>query len=382
MSSLMEGVKYDEKSEGIDCVYNLPGPSYPKGSMAATLDKAEQMGASINTAWLCGHNDLRVIASLYTKEYTEEQFEIMAGFLREAMEAGFIGMSTGLEFAPGVLCEGEEVERLAKIVAEYDGNYSSHMRDEGTYLFEAIDEFLNVIRKTGIRGTISHLNVKYDNGIPNEYWTKALDLLHEVREKEGLDIYVDMLPTCFASGYATAILPSWLYENSWEEAQRILSDKAGRERVKADLSRYWRFLADGQWDRLLYIQPPYMSEISEIPFGELVKQSGKEPADFFLDVMQAAPTLQDAEQCMMQGIAFREEDMIQKVVQEPICLWMTDSFDTVEEGPLAKKTANLQNYMSMMYFFAHYVRDKKALPIEKALMKVSSMPAQHYRLEK
>ena len=382
MRTSLEEDQYDKKSQGVDCVYNLPGPTYPKGSMAATLDKMEQMGASINTAWLCGHNDLRIMAGLHTPDYTEEQFQIMADFLREAMEAGFIGLSTGLEFAPGVVSHPEEVERLASIVAEYDANYSSHMRDEGTYILEAIEEFLDVIRKTGIRGTVSHLNVKYDNGIPNDYLQKGMQILWDAREKEHLNVYADMLPTCFSSGIALAILPPWLYAEGWENARKILADPEGRERVKADLCRYWRFLAYGQWERLLYIQPPYVPQISTIPFMELVKESGKEPVDYFLDVMQAAPTMKDVELCMIQGTMFHEQTMVDSVVKHPIYMWMTDSSCTVEEGPQATGAANIQNYMSMTYFFAHYVRDLEAIPIEKALMKVSSIPAQHYQLRK
>lgn len=77
------------------------------------------------------------------------------------------------------------------------------------------------------------------------------------------------------------MLPPWLYADDWESARKILADKEGREKVKADLCRYWRFLADGQWNRLLYIQPSYMPEICTTPFAELVKSSGKEPVDFF-----------------------------------------------------------------------------------------------------
>lgn len=382
MRTMMNGVEYDEKSKGIDCVYNLPGPTYPKGSVAATLDKAEQMGASINTAWLIGHNDLRIMAGLHTPDYTEEQFQIMADFVREAMEAGFIGFSTGLEFAPGVVSRPEEVERLAAIVAEYDANYSSHMRDEGTYLFEAIEEFLNVIRKTGLRGTVSHLNVKYDNGIPDEYLWQGMDMLKQAREKEHLNVYADMLPTCFNTGDPLAMLPPWLYADGWDKARETLANPEGREKVKGDLCRYWRYLSYGQWERLLYLQPAYMPEVAVTPFAELVEKSGKEPVDVFLDIIQAAPTMRDVEKCLMQGIGFREQTMIDSVVKDPIYLWMTDATVTVEEGPLAKSTANVQNYMSMTYFFTRYVRDLKAISIEKALMKVSSVPAQHYQLKK
>lgn len=381
MRTLMDGVAFDPQGEGIDCVYNLPGPTYPKGSLAATLDKMEKMGSSINTVWLCGHNDLRIMSGVLTPDYTEEQFKVMEGFLREAMEAGFAGFSTGLEFFPGCISDPSEVERLAMIAAEYDANYSSHMRDEGTYILEAVSEFLNVIRKTGMRGTVSHLNVKYDNGIPNEYLQRGMQMLKDAREIEHLNVYCDMLPTCFATGGVDALLPPWLYADGWDKAREILADPIGREKVKADFCRYWRFLSAGQWDRLLYVQPSYMTEIANRPFAEIVAESGKDPFDCFLDIVQAAETMEDVLGLQIQGTVFKEQTMIDSVVTDPIYLWMTDASVTVENGPLAKNTANIQNYMSMTYFFTRYVRDLGAISLEKALTKVCSIPAQHFHLK-
>ncbi len=377
----MQGVPFDKKGDGIDCIYNLPGPVYTKGAIAATLDKMDQMGASINTAWFCGHNGLRIMAGLNTPDYTEEQFQQMDEMLREALDAGFIGLSTGLEFIPGNVSRPEEVERLVSIVAEYDANYSSHMRDEGTYIQEAVDEFLNVVRKTGVRGTISHLNVKYDNGVPNEYLQKVMNKVKEARIMEHLEVYTDMLSTCFAPGAVEALLPPWLYENGWEEARETLADPLGRQRVKEDFCRYWRFLSAGQWDRLLSLRVSYMPEITGRPFQELVKESGKDPFDFLLDVIQAAPTAQELSKLGMQGIVFNEQTLIDSVITDPIYMWMSDAFVTVEEGPLFMNTCNIQNYMTMTYFFTRYVRDLGVISIEKALEKVSSIPARHFRLE-
>jgi len=371
----------DPAGEGIDCSYTIPGYNIPKGALGATLDKAEKMGTSINMAWLCGHNDLRNIADCRTKYPTEEQYKIMEDFLREAMEAGFIGFSTGLEFEPGIVSEPEEVERLAKIAAEYDANYSTHMRDEGTYIFEAVNEFLNVIRKTGMRGTVSHLNVKYDNGVPNDYLQKSMKMLKDAREIEHLNVMCDMLPTTFATGDAIAILPPWLYENGWDEAKKILADPEGRAKVKADCNRYWRFLQAGQWDRLLFIQPEYSREISTTPFKELVERAGKDPFDVFLDIVADAPTLYDAGRMLIQGTCFSEQQLIDGVVKDPIYMWQTDSFATPEEGPIADSVANIQNYMSMTYFITRYVRDLGVISIEDACKKLGSVPAQHFMLE-
>lgn len=377
----MQGVPFDKESEGIDCIYNLPGPDYPKGAIAATLDKVEQMGTSINTAWLCGHNGLRIMAGLYTKDYTEEQFRHMEEMLREAMEAGFIGLSTGLEFIPGVVSRPEEVERLAAIAAEYDANYCTHMRDEGVHILESVEEFLNVVRKTGIRGTVSHLNVKHDNGTPKEYLQKAINLLKDARDKEHLEVYADMLSTCFAPGAAEALLPSWLHAEGWDKAREILADPEGRRKVKEDFCRYWCFLSAGQWDRVQCLRVPYMPELTGRPFKELVAESGEEPFDFLLDVIQAAPTTEALAKLGMQAIVFQEQDLIDSVIKEPIFMWETDSFVTVEEGQLFQNTCNIQNYMTMTYFFTRYVRDLGVISIEKALERVSSIPAKHYRLE-
>ncbi|MBR7122561.1 MAG: amidohydrolase family protein [Oscillospiraceae bacterium] len=360
---------------------NRPVPAdgkYPKGCVASVLEQVDKMGTTINTAWLCGHNQLRKMANLYTTDYTQEQFQIMEDFLREAMEAGFIGLSTGLEFVPGILCRPEEVERLAQIVAEYDGNYSTHMRDEGYYVLESVNEFLNVIRKTGLRGTVSHLNIKDDNGVPDEYLFKGMQMLKDAREIEHLNVYCDMLPNCFAPGAALAMLPPWLYAEGWDKAKEILADPAGREKVKNDLDRYWRFLAHGQWDRLLYINCPYNPELSSIPFADMVKQSGKEPVDVFLDIMMGAPTLADANVVGLRAIVFKEQILIDSVVTDPIYMWQTDS-GVFDDSP--ESAGPIYAYMSMTQFFARYVRDLGVISIQDAVKKVGMIPAQHFALE-
>lgn len=381
MRTIMDGCEFDPAGDGIDCVYNLPGPKYPKGSLANTLDKAEKMGIGVNMAWLCGHNDLRVMAECFGTTPTEQQYKIMEDFIDEAMKAGFIGFSTGLEFVPGINSKPEEVERLAKVAAKYDANYSTHMRDEGTYILEAVNEFLNVIRKTGMRGTVSHLNVKYDNGVPNDYLQKAMQMLKDARQIEHLNVYCDMLPTTFATGGAMALMPPWLYADGWDQARKILADPAGREKVRQDFCRYWRFLDYGQWDRMLFVQADYMPNTVTTPFKELVEKAGKEPIEVFLDIMQAAPTLEDANNVHIQGNVFFEQQLIDSVVNDPIYMWQTDSSVTYEQGPLCKNTANVQNYMSMSHFFIRYVRELGAISIEEACKKVGAVPAQHFMLE-
>lgn len=373
-------VPFDKEGDGIECVYDLANKNVriPQGAFKNTLDKMEKMGASINTAWLCGHNDLRVIAGVNTAECTEQQFGIMEGFLREAMEAGYIGFSTGLEFDPGILSGPEEVERLAAVAAGYDGIYTSHMRDEGTYIIEAVEEFLNVLRKTKMRGEISHLNVKYDNGIPNEYLGKCMNMLKDARENEKLDVLTDMLSTTYGTGCAQAILPPWLYENGWDKAREILSDKEGRERVKADMNRYWRFLSDGQWSRLLRIIAPHMPSVTAMSFEELCREWNREPADAFLDVFMKTETIEQVRAIEMVGVMFDEQTMIDTVVNDDIYLWMSDAYTTVEDGHA--RTGNMSDYMGYLYFFTRYVKELGVISIEKAVNKATKRVCEHFGL--
>lgn len=378
----LQNIPFHPLSDGIQCVYDMKGPAYPRGAMAATLDKFDKMGSSMNVAWLCGHNDLRKMADLYTEDFTQEQFAIMEGFLREAMEAGFFGFSTGLEFVPGIVSKPAEVERLAAIAAEYDGIYTSHMRDEGTYILEAVEEFLNVLRRTRMRGQISHLNVKYNSGEPENALRRAMQLVRDAREKEHINAYADMLPTCYSTGGMLAILPPWVYEDGWEKAREILADPEQRKILRTDCNRYWRFIHNGEWHRVACQHIPHMPELTNISFPDLAKLWGKDEWDCFFDIMGAARTMGEAQNCMMTGQQFHEQDMIDSVVTDPIYVWMTDASTTVDRGPLAACTPNPQHYMSVTYFFTHYVRDLGCLPIERAVPKITSIPAKHFQIDR
>jgi len=163
--------------------------------------------------------------------------------------------------------------------------------------------------------------------------------------------------------------------------KEILADPDGRERVKNDLDRYWRFLGKGQWDRLINVSASYLPEYKGMEFKEIVKKMGKEPADCFLDIIAAAPSLGVLRTVGMQANVFHEQVMIDSVVKDPIYMWMTDATAQDFNNPHKEPSRNIQNYMSMIYFFIRYVRELQAISLEKAVNKVTGMPAKHYQLK-
>ena len=125
---------------------------------------------------------------------TEEELERMEGYVAEAMHAGALGLSTGLEFKPGREAPTEEIVRLNKVVGRYGGHYTSHMRNRDSSLQDSTEEFLRIIREGGTRGEISHFNVRNRTGAAPGAWQRAVDTMQAAREVEGLDVLADTTP--------------------------------------------------------------------------------------------------------------------------------------------------------------------------------------------
>ncbi|HET9506411.1 MAG TPA: amidohydrolase family protein, partial [Gaiellaceae bacterium] len=137
-------------------------PTIPWSSFGEHLEFISEVGHSQNLAWFVGHNAVRLAAGVSGSSPTEEQLATMEGFVHDAMQSGALGLSTGLEFNPGREATTEELRRLNAVAGEYDGIYTSHVRNRDSGLLEAIDEFLEVAWAGSTRAEISHLNVRHN----------------------------------------------------------------------------------------------------------------------------------------------------------------------------------------------------------------------------
>ncbi len=190
---------------------SFEGIDVPACSLAEFLELLADIGTSNNMAWLLGHNSVRAVAGLSGPRATEEQFRVMERVVREAMEAGALGLSTGLEFEPGRSTTTEEIIRLTKIVAEYDGFYASHIRNRDAKVLDAMAEFMEIVRACGTRGEVSHLNIRHNTGAPDGAWQRAVEMIEEAR-RDGFDVLTDMTPLTYGIGSMASILPPWVRE--------------------------------------------------------------------------------------------------------------------------------------------------------------------------
>lgn len=353
----------------------------PEGSFRTVLPRIEKMGVSENLMWMCGHNKLREIAGIYSSEYTEKQFSIMEYHLRNALESGYAGLSTGLEFLPGLLATKEEVSRLVGIVKEYDGIYTSHIRNRDSDVIPALEEFIEVIRTYHIRGVVSHLSIRQNTGAPDNALRDCISRLHNVRDIEGLNILTDMIPSLYAMGPMVTLLPAWVTSGGWDNARKILADPQQRKILRGDCDRYWRFIHRGEWDRVRVQYAPAFPEIAGLSFPDLAKKWQKDEWDCLFDILMSSRDLEDVNQTTMTSRAFSEEDVVESII-DPLFMWAVDGYTTVVDGPLAAETNNPKHYKDMMYFLTHHVRENQIISLEKAISKLTSLPANFYKLGK
>ena len=133
------------------------GGSVCGADAAEFLDNARGCELGANMAMLIGHGTLRqAVMGTENREPTPEELEKMKEMMRSAMEHGALGMSIGLIYAPGCYAKTEELIEIAKVVGEYHGIAAIHLRSEGATLVEAVQEFISIVRASGVRGVISH----------------------------------------------------------------------------------------------------------------------------------------------------------------------------------------------------------------------------------
>ena len=202
-----------------------------------------------------GHSAVRVSAMGYAnRKATPEEVEVMKAMVREAMEHGAMGMSSGLIYAPSCYADEEELVALCKVVAEYGGFYATHMRNEAEQLEEAVAEAIRIAERSGCKLDISHHKF-----CGRENWGKSartLELIRQARQR-GVDVTFDVYPYLASSTALNVCLPKEFFSHGPDAMQVLLRDPAIRAELKAQiLSIDGRFFHCGGWDGILVTGAP------------------------------------------------------------------------------------------------------------------------------
>lgn len=335
-----------------------------------------ERGISPNFGWLIGHNAVRAAAGADSRPATDDQVDVMRGYVDEAMRAGALGLSTGLEFRPGTWATTEEIIELNKVVGAHGGIYASHVRNRDSRLRESTEEFLRIVREGGTRGEYSHLNVRHNSGAAPDAWQETVDMLAAARE-EGIEVLADTTPFLDGLGRMAGILPTWLVDQSPEAVVRDLRDPEVRARLKTDCDRYWRFIHKGEWHRVRLLGSPSRPELNGMNFTEIAQVMGGDEWDAFFDLLAEAGDAYD--DMTMIGRLFTDDHMAD-MISQPLFALGVDCWSSSTEGPLSELVRHPVSYAGHVHYFTHHVKTQGTLRLEEAIRKMTSMPAAHFGL--
>ena len=204
---------------------------------AAAMAELDSAGIGTNAAFMVGHNSIRRQVMRNDKRAPNaEEMEEMKKMVRSGMEAGALGLSSGLFYAPASFSETEEVIELAKVAGEYGGYYDVHMRDESSYnigLLGAVKETIEIARKANVPGNIAHVKA-----LGVDVWGQSKEIIEliESARAEGLVITADQYPfEASSTSLAAALIPRWVmadainYRSRLDDPLLLDSIKSGME---------------------------------------------------------------------------------------------------------------------------------------------------------
>lgn len=357
--------------------YTMPSDwleqKYPGDWHSVTEYRAllEAQKPAVNSVMLIGHRAIRAaVMGIEPRAATPDEIARMEKLLEEALEEGGAGLSTGLVYAPAMFAQMDEIVGLAKVVARFGGIYATHMRSEGGALLEAIDEALDVARASGVRLQISHLKTA---GRAN--WPKLAAALEKIcaARQEGLEVASDRYPYTASCTDLDVILPTWAAQGGRAAILARLRDPETRAKIRAELAaardkQYW----EGVW--IGSVRHPANAEFAGKPLLEAA-------AAWKLHPLDAALRFMDTDELFTSGIFFgMSEDNLWRILAEPWVMIGSDASLRAPWGPLSKDHPHPRAYGA----FGRFLRaalDGKTVSVGEAVRKMTSLPAEHFRLK-
>jgi N-acyl-D-amino-acid deacylase len=195
-------------------------------------------GLGPNVALLVPHGSVHgAVLGMEDRTPTDAELERMKAMVREGMEAGAFGLSSGLFYAPGSYAKTEEVVELAKVVAGHGGIYTSHIRDEADYtvgVVAAVDEVIRVAREGGLPGIVTHIKV-----LGPRVWGYSAALVKRIdrARAEGVQVWADQYPYIASqTGLTAALVPRWAEVGGHEAMAGRLRDPEVWPRLRREMA--------------------------------------------------------------------------------------------------------------------------------------------------
>ncbi len=362
-------LNYEERSRYCDEKYGVP---LVRRDLQGFFEQLEQRGMALDYTTFLGHGTLRsAVFGSQDRHPAPEEMSAMKQLIRESMEAGAIGLSTGLIYVPGCFADRRELVELCRETAAYGGIYSTHMRNESDDLVEAVEEAIAIAREARISLQVSHLKLAYPRNWSKIHW--VLSRISEV-QSEGIEILADRYPYAATSTVLSSFMPPWIQEGTTSEYLARLQDPAFDEKIRSYVSAQEEKV--GSWDNIFISS--VLRKDNEHLAGKSIRraarEAGKEPYVFIRDLL-----ITEEDQVWMINFSL-SEDNFKRIILHPLLVIGSDGWARAPYGPLSKDKPHPRSYGTFPRMLGRYVREEKIMSLERAIEKMTSMTAKKFGL--
>ncbi|HOR11804.1 MAG TPA: amidohydrolase family protein [Bacteroidales bacterium] len=345
-----------------------PFPGKPYQDAASFLEKLRIQKTGINYCTFTGQGSIRSsIIGEWNTAATPAQQAAMQDLLETQLEQGSIGLSCGLEYAPGAYATNEELIGLLKVVAKHHGLFAIHMRNEDDRVEEAVSEAISIAMLSGVRLQISHLKAQNFNN-----WHKgpALIELIEKGRRDGVDISFDRYPYIAFSTGLSSFIPLNGRQGTTDDVLSRLRDKdTALEFGEYALSRFARFGGAQNVIISACSLPGNKETFMGKNLEECARLSGKSTWEFVRDLL-----IEERLQSSIVVFAMTE-DNVRLFLSHPLGMPASDGSVYSPRGPLSQTMPHPRSYGTFPRFLGKYCREEKLMDFSQAVRKITSLPA-------
>ncbi len=331
--------------------------------IAGTMAEWQRRGIGTNVALFVGHGTVRrAVMGMRNAEPTAGELDAMQVRVRQAMEEGAFGLSTGLFYAPGIFAKTAEIIELARVVAEYGGVYDTHMRSEssaGIGLLGSVEEAIRIGREAGLPVHISHVKA-----LGSDVWgasAMVIELVNRARA-DGVAVYANQYPyIASATSFHAALVPPWAQAGGRAEMLRRMDEPAVRAKLVADMERALK-VRGGPGAILFRKAGTVPPDLAGRTLADAAQESGKSPVETALDIIRRAE--------LVQIISFNmSESDIENFMRED---WVMTGSDGSFGHP--------RTFGTFPRKIREYVYNRKVLPLPAAIRSGTSLTAEAFGL--
>jgi N-acyl-D-aspartate/D-glutamate deacylase len=345
-------------------------------TLGGYLDLIDRTGVSVNVASYVGLDNLweSVLGKSHERP-TAAQLAEMKALLEEAMKEGAFGLSSLLAMPPGSLATTDDIVDLCGVVAKHHGIFSTHNRNEGTGVLDAIKEAIRIGERAGVPVDIIHVKIA-----DQKLWGRMNEIIEliEAARKRGVNVQTNVYPYTRGSNNLASIIPPWAHEGGTVRMLERLKDAGQRPRLKKDITEglpgwYNHYTAvGGDWSRMLIAGAGSFEGLT-VDRVLAEKARGKTPAPDLLDVF--FDLLIEQGGSIPTVYAHHTDKDMELALVQPWCSIGSDGSAYAVEGPLRRGNPHPRSFGTFPRVLGVYVRDRQLLRLEDAVRKMTSLNA-------